>query len=144
MATTSKLKNAATISRDYLLALFDFSFTRYITIQMMPVVYGLMILASGVIIADQVVGAFATSHTKGWAYSVLSPFAFVVLLSVFRALLEFFGVVFRIAEAIDELAGMRESVDKISGLTDIAALTRRIPFMRLLNPGRSRDENEPR
>ena len=38
MAPRRKLKNAATVSRNYLLALFDFSFTRYITIQMLPVV----------------------------------------------------------------------------------------------------------
>jgi hypothetical protein len=140
MASKSKLRNAATVSRNYLLALFDFSLTRYITIQMLPVVYGLMILACGVVIIDLVVDAFGVSSTKGWVYAVLAPFAFIVLLSIFRSLLEFFVVVFRIAEDMEELAGMRESVDKISGLTDISSLTR--PIMRLLNPNRRRHEED--
>lgn len=144
MDSKRSLKNAASISRNYLLALFDFSFTRYITIQMLPVVYGLMIVASGIIIVDLVIDAFAASSTKGWAYALLAPFAFIVLLSIFRSLLEFFVVVFRIAEDIEELASMRESVDKISGLTDISALTRRLPFFRLLNPGRPRGDDEQR
>lgn len=143
MTSTTGFRRAIEVSRSYLQALFDFTFTRYITIQMLPVVYGLMIVASAILIIDQVTSAFSVSPLKGWCYAVTGPFAFIVLLSIFRALLEFFVVVFRIAEDMEELASMRESVDRLSSLTDIASLTRRLPFVRLLRPGRPRDVQDP-
>lgn len=135
---SSRLKTALRVMRSYLRALVDFSFTRYITIQMLPVVYGIMIVTSLVITVQAVVSEFDVSRVRGWCYLVLSPFAFIVLISICRALLEFLVVVFRIAEDIEELASMRESVDRISGIADLSSITRRIPFVRLLQPGRRR------
>jgi hypothetical protein len=138
----NRLKTALEVSLTYLRALVDFSFTQYITIQMLPVVYGLMIVASGVTTVQLVISAFDISNIRGWAYLVLSPFAFIVLISICRALLEFLVIVFRIAEDIDKLAGMRESVDKISGIADLSSIASRIPFVRLLQPSRRRDPDD--
>ncbi len=136
------IKHAISTSLNYLRALFDFTFTRYITIQMLPVLYGVMILASGIAVTQLVVSGFAHSTGRGWIYLLLSPFAFIVLVSTFRAILEFLVVTFRIAEDIEKLSGMRESVDKISGMTDISSLTSRIPFVRLLQSSRRREGEE--
>lgn len=139
---SDKFKQAVSTSLNYLRALFDFTFTRYITIQMLPVLYGVMILASGIAVAQLVANGFSQSNAHGWVYLLLSPFAFIVLVSTFRAILEFLVVTFRIAEDIEKLSGMRESVDKISGMTDLSTLTNRIPFVRLLQSGRRPRDGE--
>lgn len=137
-----QIKNLADMARNYLRALFDFSFSRYITIQMLPMLYGLMILASLVNVVHLVIDAFDVSMARGWVYLLLSPFALIVMISVFRGLLEFLVVTFRIAEDIEKLSGMRESVDKISGIADFSSLTSRIPFVRLLQNNRPRRDDE--
>ncbi|MFZ5756633.1 MAG: DUF4282 domain-containing protein [Pseudomonadota bacterium] len=122
----------------YWKALFDFSFEKYMIIQMLPILYGMLLFAMGVGIIYLIVEAFASgSHWRGFFYLFFAgPLTFVVLASLLRGLLEFYMVVFRIAEDVDELAGVRDTVDKLSGLSDrvdeMASLTRRIPFWKVI------------
>lgn len=135
--------SSTNIPKNYIKTLFDFTFTSYLTLQMMPVLYAVLILASGIAVVQSVIDAFGVSNTKGWFYLVLSPFAFIVVISAWRGVLEFVLVTFRIAEDMEKLSGMRDSVDKISGMTDFSSLTSRIPFVRLLaqaNRNRRHDE----
>lgn len=134
----NKVTQGVAVCLNYLRTLFDFTFTRYITIQMLPVLYGVLILASGITVVQLVIDAFNSSPLKGWVYLVLSPFAFIVMISAWRGVLEFLVVTFRIAEDMEKLSGMRESVDKISGMADFSSLTSRIPFVRLLQNNRQR------
>jgi len=122
----------------YWKALFDFSFEKYMIIQMLPILYGMMLFATGAGILYLIVEAFVSgSHWRGFFYLFFAgPLLFVVLASLLRALLEFYIVIFRIAEDVDELIGIRDTVDKLSGLSDtvdeMASLTRRIPFWKVI------------
>ncbi len=113
----------------YIRVLFDFSFTDYLTIQMLPLFYGTIIIACLGLVAYQVLEAFIHSMWMGLLFLLAAPFALLVLISVARALFEFYIVIFRIAENVDELVQLRDSVERLSGLGDMAS---RIPFWRLM------------
>ena len=116
-------------ARAYLRVLFDFSFTEYLTIQLLPIFYGIIILGCLGLVFYQVLMAFISSMWLGLLVLMAAPFAFLVLLSVMRALFEFYIVIFRIAEDVDELVKLRDSVERLSGLGEIAS---RIPFWKLI------------
>ena len=124
--------------RQYWQALFDFSFEKYMIIQMLPILYGMILFAIGAGLLYLVAEAFISgSHWRAFFYLFFAgPLAFVVLASFLRGLLEFYIVIFRIAEDVDELVGIRDTVDKLSGLHDtvdeMASITRRIPFWKLI------------
>lgn len=122
----------------YWKALFDFSFERYMIIQMLPILYGMMLFGLGAGIIYLVVEAFVNgSPWRAFFYLFFAgPLAFVVIASMLRAMLEFYIVIFRIAEDVDELVGIRDTVDKLSGLQEtvgqMASITRRIPFWKVI------------
>lgn len=124
--------------KQYWQALFDFSFEKYMIIQMLPILYGMMLFAIAAGLLYLVAEAFLSgSAWRGFFYLFFAgPLAFVVLASLLRGLLEFYIVIFRIAEDVDELIGIRDTVDKLSGLSDtvgeMASLTRRIPFWKVI------------
>ncbi len=122
----------------YWKVLFDFSFERYMIIQMLPILYGMMLFGLGAGILYLVVEAFLNgSPWRAFFYLFFAgPLAFVVIASMLRAMLEFYIVIFRIAEDVDELVGIRDTVDKLSGLQEtvgqMASITRRIPFWKVI------------
>lgn len=135
---TERARRAWLWVAQYWKALFDFSFEKYMIIQMLPILYGMLLFAIGASILYLVAEAFLHGQTaRGFFYLFFAgPLAFVVLASLLRGLLEFYIVIFRIAEDVDELLGVRDTVDKLSGLQDtvdsMASLTRRIPFWKVI------------
>lgn len=122
----------------YWKALFDFSFEKYMIIQMLPILYGMLLFAIGAGILYVIAEAFLHGQlARGLFYLLFAgPLTFVVLASLLRGMLEFYLVIFRIAEDVDELLGVRDTVDKLSGLQDtvdeMASITRRIPFWKVI------------
>ncbi len=79
-------------ARDYVRVLFDFSFTEYLTIQLLPIFYGIIILGCLGLVIYQVLMSFISSMWLGLLVLLAAPFAFLVLISVMRALFEFYIV----------------------------------------------------
>lgn len=133
-----RIRRAALWVVQYWKALFDFTFERYMIIQMLPILYGMMLFALGAGILYLVVEAFLSgSAWRGFFYLFFAgPLAFVVLASLLRAALEFYMVVFRVAEDVDQLVGVSDTVNKLSGISEtvdeMAALTRRLPFWKAI------------
>jgi hypothetical protein len=123
---------------EYWKALFDFSFEKYMIIQMLPILYGMMLFATAAGILYLIAEAFLHGqNVRGLFYLFFAgPLAFVVIASALRALLEFYLVIFRVAEDVDELLGVRDTVNKLSGISEtvdeMASLTRRIPFWKVI------------
>lgn len=122
--------------------LFDFSFTRFITVQMFPVLYGVILAASFVAAIYLTIEAFFTGWARGLFYLfVAAPIGFITVATITRALMEFYIVVFRIAENADEIRAIAE---KFSGLSQsvesMKDWTRLIPFWK--NAGSRQDDNE--
>lgn len=114
----------------FLGTLFDFSFSRFITIQMFPAIYGIILATTLFGIMYLTVEAFLISIPRGLFYLLVAgPIAFLGIATVTRAIMEFYLVVFRIAENIDE---MRLVTEKFSGISEtvggVKDFTKRLPF----------------
>lgn len=124
----------------YFSTLFDFSFTRFITVQMFPVLYG-VILASSLIGAIYLtIEAFFTGWVRGLFYLfIAAPIGFITIATITRALMEFYIVVFRIAENADEIRAIAEQFSGLSqSVESMKDWTRLIPFWK--NAGSKPDE----
>jgi hypothetical protein len=103
-AAYAPLAQAGADSRGFLSALFDFSFTSYVTPKVVRVLYIL-------IVAVLSLGAFltivATFFTAGPLAGILAliivPLFYLLALAFYRISLEFFAVIFRVAEDIRAL-----------------------------------------
>ncbi|EKF72845.1 hypothetical protein A11A3_16652 [Alcanivorax hongdengensis A-11-3] len=143
-----KIRRAVFWVVQYWRELFNFRFDKYMIIQVIPGVYGMMLVAIVSALTYLCVDAFLDSTLKGLFYTFFAaPLGFLVSASVLRALLEFYMVVFKISEHVDELVGLRDTVDRLSGISDsvdeMVSVTRRIPFWRALSSS-ARTERKPR
>lgn len=123
--------------RTFFSTLFDFSFSKFITVQMFPALYGIILISSLVGVLFYTFEAFMASFWKGLFYLFIAgPIAFMAIASITRAIMEFYIVVFRMAQNIDE---MRMISGKLSGITDtmdgMRDLTRKLPFWNLVGKG---------
>lgn len=126
----------------YFTTLFDFSFTKFITVQMFPVLYGVILTASFIGALYLTIEAFFTGWIRGLFYLfVAAPIGFITVATITRALMEFYIVVFRIAENADEIRAIAE---KFSGLSQsvesMKDWTRLIPFWK--NAGSRQGDDE--
>lgn len=126
----------------YFTTLFDFSFTKFITVQMFPVLYGVILAASFIGAIYLTIEAFFTGWIRGLFYLfVAAPIGFITVATITRALMEFYIVVFRIAENADEIRAIAE---KFSGLSQsvesMKDWTRLIPFWK--NAGSRQDDED--
>lgn len=86
--------------RGFFGALFDLSFTSYVTPMVVGVIYvlGMVVLAVGLVIA--LVAGFVDSLASGIAVLVLGPLVALVYLVLWRMLLEFYVAVTRMADDV--------------------------------------------
>lgn len=130
----------------YLRMLFDFSFTEFITIQMTPLLFGVSLAGTLIFLLYLTGDAFVTSPTRGLFYLfVITPVGFIVAATVIRALMEFYLVVFRIAENVNDFTEVKQHVEKLAGISDtMGVVTKRIPFWKLLTrrPNEKKEKNE--
>ena len=126
----------------YFTTLFDFSFTKFITVQMFPVLYGVILAASFIGAIYLTIEAFYTGWIRGLFYLfVAAPVGFITVATITRALMEFYIVVFRIAENADEIRSIAERFSGLSqSVESMKDLTRLIPFWK--NAG-TRTEEPP-
>jgi len=91
-------------TRGFLGALFDFGFTSFVTPKVVKVLYPLIMVFTGLTALAFVAGAFHASTGLGFlTLLVLAPLFFLVVTAIYRILLEFFIVIFRVAEDIRAL-----------------------------------------
>jgi hypothetical protein len=79
-------------------ALFDFSFTKFVSESLVQIAYVLVLVLALIAIVFTVVSGFADSIWLGIWSLIFSPVVFIVVLTLARVWLEFVVVVFRIAD----------------------------------------------
>lgn len=133
-----RVRRAAFWCLQYWRELLNFRFDKYMIVQVLPGVYGILLTALILVILAAIVHAFRQNFWYGLGFLILpAPLTFLVVASILRALLEFYLVVFRISEHVDELVGLRDTVDRLSGISDtvdeMVSVTRRIPFWKAMS-----------
>ena len=78
--------------------LFDFSFSQFVTVKVVKVVYFLLILFSAIFVLTMIVSSFAQSGGAGVISLILSPIVFLLSVLCARIWMELVVVLFRIGE----------------------------------------------
>ncbi len=88
-------------SAGFLSALFDFSFSSFVTPKVIKVLYILIMIVAGLTAAGFIISAFAVGPTLGLiTLIIIAPLFFFITIALYRITLEFFMVIFRMAEDI--------------------------------------------
>jgi hypothetical protein len=92
-------------SRSFLASLFDFSFTSYVTPKVIRVLYILAVIWFGLVAFGLVIGGFVLGGPVGGLFTliIVAPLYYLWTLLLYRITLEFFMLIFRIAEDIRAL-----------------------------------------
>ena len=90
--------------KGFLGALFDFSFSEFITIKLIKTLYILGIIFSTIMAIIFIVSGFNISTGVGIIFLILSPIFFLLYVIVIRIWLEIIIVIFKIAENTKQLA----------------------------------------
>lgn len=85
-------------SKSFLSALFDFSFSEFITIKIIKVLYVIGIILAGIAALFMIGGGFGTSFFAGILALIISPIIFLLYVLVVRIWLELIIVLFKIAD----------------------------------------------
>ena len=93
-------------ARGFLGALFDFSFTSFVTTRIIKVLYVLILILTGLVALSYTFIAFNASALYGFLVLVIGdPLFIIIVMALWRLVLESFVVRFRIAE---DLRALRE------------------------------------
>jgi hypothetical protein len=92
--------------KGFFAALFDFSFTSYVTPTIIRVIFGLVIVVSALVALFVAIAAFTDNIVLGFFVLVIvAPLLFLVYVILYRVLLEVVMAVFTIAENTTALVG---------------------------------------
>lgn len=91
---------AAVPSAGFLGALFDFTFSEFITTRIVKFIYILAIFVAALGCLGWVLGAFSHSFIAGLGALIVAPLGFLLYICVARVWLEIVIVIFRIAESL--------------------------------------------
>ena len=92
-------------------ALFDFSFTEFVTTRLIRLLYAIGVLLAAVAALGAIVRGFNAGAGAGIVALIVSPLIFLLVVILARVWLEIIIVVFRIAEYLRDMAGERPSWD---------------------------------
>ena len=93
---------------NFLNALFDFSFSEFITIKIIKVLYGIGVAGAAIGALMFIIKGFSASAGQGILFLILSPIIFFLYVVLARVWLEIVIVLFRIAENVGEIADAKK------------------------------------
>jgi hypothetical protein len=91
-------------STGFLGALFDFSFSNFITGRLIKILFALGLLAWGLTALSILLAAFQRGFLTGILGLIFAPLVFLLGAMYLRVVLEIFMVIFRIAENVQRIA----------------------------------------
>lgn len=86
-------------------ALFDFSFSQFVTTRLVRFLYAVLVLIDALIALGAIARAFNEGAGAGLVALILAPILFLILVVITRVYLEIVIVIFRIAEYLREMSG---------------------------------------
>jgi Domain of unknown function (DUF4282) len=96
-------------STGFFAGLFDLSFTKFITIKFIRLIYILCIIATAASLLFMIIAGFAVGPLFGILALVLGAILCTIGLTLYRITLEFFVVVFRISDDVHALRSRAHS-----------------------------------
>jgi hypothetical protein len=99
--------------------LIDWRFQRYLTMQLLPVFYVLLVIAAVVVIAGVVALAFLWSSMAGLITLAVAPFVLLIAVAVIRAVLEYLVMAHRIMRVVENMERIPGHVDQLTARVDV-------------------------
>jgi hypothetical protein len=96
------------LEKGFFASLFDMSFSEFVTIRIIKLLYTLGIVLAGIAGLIFIVSGFANGIGTGILFLLLSPFIVLIYILFARIWLELIIVVFRIAENTSQLVKMQK------------------------------------
>ena len=115
---------ATTLSRpgrfgDFMGGIMDVRFGRYLTMQLLPIFYVLLLFGATVVIAALTGLVFWLSPAWGMLALLIAPIAWLVVAAVVRAALEFLVMAYRIMLTVQNMNEVAGHVASLSGHIDL-------------------------
>lgn len=104
--------------RKFSQGILDFRFQHYLTMQLLPVFYGLLLLGILGVFAGLNAFAFWLSPHIGFIALAITPFALLISFAVTRAALEFMVMAYRIMETVNRMDRIPNQVDNLNSKVD--------------------------
>jgi hypothetical protein len=98
---TAGVRHQTTGSKGFLSSLFDFGFTSFVTPTVIKVLYVLIMIGTALSALAFTIAAFKASPIFGIGVLIIGdPLFIIIVMAFYRIILEFFVVIFRVAEDI--------------------------------------------
>jgi hypothetical protein len=94
----------STQAKGFLGALFDFSFSSFVTARLIRVLYVLGLILAGIGALAMIITGLTQSFLQGVLMLIVAPLFFLLAAMYLRVVLELLIVVFRIAENVERIA----------------------------------------
>ena len=91
-------------STGFVSALLDFSFTQFISVKLVKVLYFVAIILAAIFIVVGIFVAFSNGISYGIGAIILAPVLFAIDVVIMRVIFEFVVVIFRIAQFTHQIA----------------------------------------
>ncbi len=91
-------------STGFISALLDFSFTQFISVKLVKVLYLVSIVLAAIFIVVAIIVAFSNGISYGIGALILAPVLFAIDVVIMRVIFEFVVVIFRIAQFSHQIA----------------------------------------
>jgi len=88
---------------NFLRTLFDFSFSEFITIKIIKILYGIGIFFAAIAALAFMISGFSASFGRGLLFLIISPVLFLIYTIFARVGLELFLVLFKISDNVGEI-----------------------------------------
>ena len=88
---------------NYIIELFDVSFSRFISVDIIRILYIVSVILAAAVVLVGVIAAFTNSISAGIGSIILAPIVFVAYVLFVRVIFEVFIVIFRIAENTEKI-----------------------------------------
>lgn len=107
--------NKEKLDQSKILQLVDWQFNRYLSMQLLPLLYLLMIIGAVLLVGFLVAASFSSSLWFGLATACLSPLILLVAVAIVRAALEYLVMAHRTMNIVESMRALPDQVSKVEG-----------------------------
>lgn len=115
MAIGVPMLNKEKLNQSKVLQLVDWQFNRYLSMQLLPLLYLLMIIGAVLLVGFFVAASFSSSLWFGLATATLSPLILLVMIAIVRAALEYLVMAHRTMNIVESMNALPDQVAKVEG-----------------------------
>lgn len=118
MAIGVPMLNKEKLNQSKVLQMVDWQFNRYLSMQLLPLLYLLMIIGAVLLVGFFVAASFSSSLWFGLATATLSPLILLVMIAIVRAALEYLVMAHRTMSIVESMRTLPERVESLDNKVD--------------------------